>query len=138
MEERQCPSCPHKGPPSDFYESGGKRRPECKTCFKKQMRPRSADHYQKNRKQYIARNAARRAAIASLVRTFKTGKTCTDCGLPHPFWRLDFDHLGSKDVNLSAIAKTGWSNERVMAEIAKCELVCANCHRDRTQARQSI
>ena len=47
---------------------------------------------------------------------------------------LEFDHLSDKRTEVSMLVK-GWSWNTVMLEIAKCEVVCANCHRRRTYAR---
>jgi hypothetical protein len=49
---------------------------------------------------------------------------------------MDFDHIG--DDKTAAINKMVWrpvSEARLRAEIAKCEVVCANCHRERTHRR---
>jgi hypothetical protein len=40
---------------------------------------------------------------------------------------LDFHHLGDKDMVISQML--GMKDERLMAEIAKCVVLCANCHR---------
>jgi hypothetical protein len=48
---------------------------------------------------------------------------------------LEFDHLRDKSFNIgSKLVHCSW--EKVLAEIAKCEVVCANCHRRRTSARK--
>ena len=63
-------------------------------------------------------------------------KPCMDCGRTYPHYVMDFDHVrGTKDMNVSAGARNGWSPERLQTEIGKCELVCANCHRIRTFTR---
>lgn len=56
---------------------------------------------------------------------------CTDCGyIFHPS-AMDFDHVrGKKLVGIAQML--GWRMKRVLTELAKCELVCANCHRVRT------
>jgi hypothetical protein len=47
---------------------------------------------------------------------------------------MDFDHVGEdKTANVCRLMNHGW--QTILAEIAKCELVCANCHRIRTQKR---
>ena len=49
---------------------------------------------------------------------------------------MDFDHVGEgKVLNIGRMRSSGHSLEEIEAEIAKCELVCANCHRERTQQR---
>ncbi|WP_416875288.1 hypothetical protein [Kitasatospora sp. SC0581] len=67
----------------------------------------------------------------------KLARGCADCG-----WRgwargLDWDHVrGAKSANVSQLIaeRKPWSE--VAAEIAKCEAVCANCHRIRTAVRR--
>ncbi len=62
---------------------------------------------------------------------------CTDCGQCFPPCCMDFDHvIGSKTDNISRMIQQQYSLERVKEEIAKCELVCANCHRIRTRDNQ--
>lgn len=61
---------------------------------------------------------------------------CTDCGQRFPVECMDFDHkYGEKIKDVAKMVD--FSEEKLMAEIAKCELVCANCHRIRTKARKS-
>jgi len=45
---------------------------------------------------------------------------------------MDFDHVhGEKDGDISQLRwRVGAA--RLEAEIAKCEVVCANCHRERS------
>ena len=59
---------------------------------------------------------------------------CTDCGGRFPPECMDWDHLRDKKFDL-ANANTR-SPASILAEIAKCELVCANCHRIRTKGRR--
>ena len=58
-----------------------------------------------------------------------------DCGQSFPYYVMDFDHVrGTKIRNLSA----GWqsaSRSALEGELAKCEVVCSNCHRIRTFKR---
>ena len=59
---------------------------------------------------------------------------CMDCGVRYPFWIMQFDHVrGKKEFNLSAV--TGRAEQKVKDEIAKCDIVCSNCHDDRTYKR---
>lgn len=74
------------------------------------------------------------AARRDLIRNLKS-KPCTDCGsMFHPIC-MDFDHTkGEKLFNITAGARRPLSV--LMAEIEKCEVVCANCHRLRTLNRR--
>lgn len=58
---------------------------------------------------------------------------CADCGVQYPPYVMDFDHVGEKSLKISESFQT--SSTRLLNEIAKCELVCANCHRIRTHER---
>ena len=62
---------------------------------------------------------------------------CTDCGGSFPPCAMDFDHQdpGQKRYTVSRmIGRAG--SERIMAEVAKCDIVCSNCNRDRTYRRR--
>jgi hypothetical protein len=61
---------------------------------------------------------------------------CLDCGVRYPYYVMHFDHLGDKQFNLAEWSRMGaMSLKRLRREIAKCEVVCANCHAERTQQR---
>ena len=61
---------------------------------------------------------------------------CVDCGVEYPPYVMDFDHVrGEKVVNLSRLRNSRLAWAKLMAEVEKCEVVCANCHRIRTQTR---
>ena len=61
----------------------------------------------------------------------KVGKPCVDCGGNFPPECMDWDHI--KGTKRRAVAKIrGNSQKYILDEIEKCELVCANCHRIRT------
>ena len=71
------------------------------------------------------------------VAEMKVAAGCTDCGYDANADALEYDHLPGfeKVAAVSTLLRGGASWERVEAEIAKCEVVCANCHRIRTRAR---
>ena len=59
---------------------------------------------------------------------------CMDCGVRYPFWIMQFDHVrGEKLFDLSQAS--GRAEQKVKDEIAKCDIVCSNCHDDRTYKR---
>jgi len=76
-----------------------------------------------------------RARLASFVDEFKT-KPCHDCGNRFPTECMDFDHArGKKLGDVSAMVLKTKPIALIKAEIEKCEVVCANCHRIRTSRR---
>jgi hypothetical protein len=64
----------------------------------------------------------------------KEDSGCIDCGENNHIV-LDFDHLKDKKYNISRMIHDGFSWAAIKKEIAKCEVVCANCHRIRTHDR---
>ena len=56
---------------------------------------------------------------------------CADCGI-RELVVLDFDHLGDKVASVTTMANRECSLARLEAEISKCVVRCANCHRRRT------
>ena len=62
--------------------------------------------------------------------SFKEGQSCRKCGIVYPPYVLDWHHKNPKEklFNLSK-ASFRVSRSRLLAEMAKCELLCANCHR---------
>jgi hypothetical protein len=48
---------------------------------------------------------------------------------------LEFDHVGEKVASISRLVWDGAPRAAVDAEMARCEVVCANCHRRRTGRR---
>ena len=48
---------------------------------------------------------------------------------------LEFDHLRDKRLNVSALTNRAVPWDAIAEEMAKCEVVCANCHRRRTCVR---
>lgn len=62
---------------------------------------------------------------------------CADCGWSEWARGLDWDHVrGSKVAGVATLIANGRSWAEVLAEMSKCEVVCANCHRLRTDRRR--
>jgi transposase-like protein len=75
----------------------------------------------------VARNVAHLGAILSR-------SACVDCGQRDPLV-LEFDHVREKTANVTRLAWFGCSLATIDAEIAQCEIRCANCHRRITAKR---
>lgn len=59
-------------------------------------------------------------------------KPCQDCGVSYPPWVMDFEHpIGEKKFSIGE-GKRSRTRAALIEEIGKCEVICANYHRDRT------
>jgi hypothetical protein len=104
----------------------------CYPCQKTQMRR----HYEENKDKYADRARRRKDALMAVVERLKD-RPCADCGVRHPPWVMDFDHLDSskKLGSPSRLARDFGNEDVVRAEAEKCDVVCSNCHRHRTHLR---
>lgn len=66
-------------------------------------------------------------------------RPCADCGGNFDVCCMDFDHrVGTvKSYNVGSMFAHHYSRELIQAELDKCDLVCANCHRIRTRNRRT-
>jgi hypothetical protein len=96
------------------------------------------EHYAANRQRYIDQALAvkqrlRLERTRYLLQYFEE-HPCADCGESDPMV-LEFDHLRDKRFSIGGkLCTATWSD--ILAEIEKCEVVCANCHRRRTARRK--
>ena len=91
--------------------------------------------YENNRDVYRIKNQRKKENLKQIMRQHKS-KPCADCGGEFPFYVMDFDHRDANEKCLSVSRLVQYmSVERLLAEIAKCDVVCANCHRIRTYER---
>jgi hypothetical protein len=74
-------------------------------------------------------------AKKSWVIAYKLTQGCADCGFRSHHAALDFDHRPGTDKvrDIKSGQQLGW--KALQDEIAKCDVVCANCHRIRTYLR---
>ena len=86
------------------------------------------------RKRFNEWRRKRHAELALIVRDAKS-VPCADCEVSYPHYVMDFDHSRGEKLFTIATKPPGISEARLRAEIEKCDVVCANCHRIRTFQR---
>lgn len=95
-------------------------------------------HYRMNKSSYAASRRATVGRNEERVRRIKENSPCADCGNHFPYYVMHFDHIGDdKLTNISRLVyhdRASWS--KIQDEMDKCELVCANCHAERTYRRR--
>ena len=138
-ETRTCGRCGIEKPLNEFgfrYVTLGTRHSWCKDCFAEYKRL----WYERNRERHMARVKSATAVTLSRnhqrVWEYLALHPCVDCGETDPVV-LQFDHLRDKRRNIANMCRSfGWP--AILAEIAKCEVRCANCHTRRTARDQGI
>lgn len=136
-EERKCYRCGERKPVDAFAwrrREKGQRDSFCRPCRKAYGR----EHYLANRQRYVDQARANKQRLArermAYLLDYFVAHPCADCGENDPVV-LEFDHLRDKRFDIgSALSYRNW--ESILAEIDKCEVVCANCHRRRTGRRR--
>jgi len=148
---KKCPDCRVVKPEADYAKNrrtGDGLQYYCRACtaarglVSRQAHPvrhrvNTHRNYERNKAKIFARQKVlRRQRREELIARLKTG-TCVDCGGHFAACAMDFDHRPDT-VKLFQFGGSGlvrYSLEKTLAEIAKCDLVCANCHRVRTWRR---
>jgi hypothetical protein len=136
---RTCGRCGEPKPVEEFAwrrKSRGQRDNYCRPC----RAAYGQEHYLANRQRYIDLAQQRKRAVAAeraryLIDFFRS-HPCIDCGEDDPIV-LEFDHLEGKEFAIAkGLRDRNWQS--VLDEMAKCEVVCANCHRRRTARRRGF
>lgn len=133
--ERRCSKCGETKALTEFAiknKKTGLRSVWCRAC----RRAYGRDHYRKNRPAYLKRNNDRRKIerpkVKAQIDAYLREHPCVDCGRTD-ITMLEFDHRDptQKDWPVGELARSAeWP--RVLSEIQKCDVRCANCHRRRT------
>lgn len=129
-----CTKCAVLKVESEFpTRRNGKTHSYCLLCQRQYSKLHYAEHKLKHNESRAKRNKSHRLSVRKLIQAIKDHE-CTDCQKKFGYWVMQFDHV--RGVKKFDIGSFGWRSEvEVLAEIAKCELVCANCHADRTHRR---
>lgn len=91
---------------------------------REQGRKRCKENPEKVKKAYTEFRVRGREKLCAL----KKEKECSRCGLKD-FRVLDFHHRDPKEKSFDVARHSSRSKKAVENEIAKCDLLCANCHR---------
>lgn len=111
-------------------QAKGTRQWRCKPCQKIYR----TEHYQANKENIYRQIKTRQRELKNKIWDYKKTHPCMDCGETDPIV-LEFDHLSDKEFNVGDAGNFGYSWERILNEIRKCNVVCRNCHVRRTWQR---
>ena len=134
-----CTIC-HVKKPTLEYNKHAKTKDGLQSVCRDCNKARSRQYYKDNKIKHLETIKKRQKALIKaqreLVKSYKESNPCTDCGNFFPYYVMDLDHLSDKISIVSAMFGK-YSTKKILEEIEKCELVCANCHRIRTHMRAS-
>ncbi len=111
---RICGKCKRMKPLSEFYSNptrSSNTQIYCKQC----LNSYTTERFRRRKKQAVEYKGSR----------------CVDCGGVFPYYVYDFHHLDptQKEMQFNRLRRRSW--ETIKAELDKCVLLCANCHRIR-------
>ena len=135
LQTKRCSKCHLDKEIAAFPKRHSGRLRTNSYCFECQ-RIYSRAHYQRNKSRHNARRRRNQTVYVAknkeLMRQYLKGQRCVDCGISNPLV-LEFDHVrGVKRREVSIMLCSGFAWKRILEEIAKCEIRCANCHRVKT------
>lgn len=116
---RICNKCKEEKTLSEFTQRSGRPAGQmnttCRQCLLENL---------KQHRQHIRR----------VVNRWKELKGCSACGFKGKHYQLDLDHVDpkSKCSQNHRAFEPNWKMSRVKAELSKCVILCANCHREKT------
>lgn len=107
-------------PPTRSEQRSQRRR-------RRRQRDRDSQQSQSETKSY---NAEVRQELSRWLRDYKSQLSCTSCGFSHHA-ALDFHHIdpSTKNKAIGDFRGSVCTKEMILEEIAKCAVLCSNCHR---------
>ena len=118
---------------SEFHDSRTGQFSYCRDCRRAYDR---RYYHERGKAARQARKRARAMTERAWMAALKEGVPCADCGQIFPVWVMHWDHLPGYEKVGSISAMVGSRSRAItIAELRKCELVCANCHVLRTLSR---
>ena len=125
---KTCSTCKQQLPKSAFYKNTYKNdglQTYCKKC----AHNRRVEYYKENRTKEDARNKVTYAKYRQRFNEYKQTLHCAICGESR-WYVLDFHHTSdNKEQAIGTMVSQSARWEKLILEIAKCQVLCSNCHR---------
>jgi len=125
--EKSCSKCGCNRSASEFYR---RKNGYLSELCRKHFLERRHDGFARWRREKLP---IRKAMMRSLLEAYKS-RPCMDCSGEFPTYCMDLDHrdMTTKTASFSDLVRTCTTKEAFEAELVKCDVVCAICHRIRT------
>ncbi len=135
MRHKRCCICKRELLVSFFNKHARSKdglQSHCRDCNRERSQVYYQRHYEKHKKVVIARSKRVRQEHARRIFEFLETHPCVDCGETDPVV-LEFDHVRGRKISaVCSMLRLGKAWQRIVEEINKCEIRCANCHRRKT------
>lgn len=140
METKICNGCGGDPQPIVNFnwrnKAKGQRHRYCQSCQKKYQ----AGWYQRHKETHLANNKRNKTVARENLREriceYLKVHPCVDCG-EKDIVVLQFDHMKDKAFAIAVMIDRLYSWARVLEEIEKCQVRCANCHIRRTTSQRN-
>lgn len=135
MEKYKCKRCNRSKIRKGFGTTRNTRNKVCKKCCAEAVRRCYAglSGYKTKAKR---RHRERCIERSKFMLEYLKAHPCVDCGEKDPII-LQFDHLNPTEKSRDVTGMTNMGYQRIIEEIAQCEVRCANCHVRRTMKQQN-
>ena len=124
----KCSKCQCEKSENEFNFNKSKNRLEyhCKSCHSDYLK----NHYTRKKQYYKDKAKKWKEELRQWLREIKLELKCENCPENHVAC-LDFHHSdpSAKDGTISCFLQQGKGKDRILEEIAKCKVLCSNCHR---------
>ena len=127
--EKRCNKCGTVKPVSEFNKAKSKKdgyQSYCRKCNSDNLK----EHYTSNKEHYSKKKKNRRRKIKEFISKVKKNGKCTYCPENHEAC-LDFHHNDPKlkEHQVVKMVNNRFGKKRIAEEVAKCTILCSNCHR---------
>ena len=139
---KKCTTCKYDKELSEFNKNKSRKdglNTVCKECSRNRSKQYYAENGEIHKDNVVNRNRKHRKVLQNYVIQYLNNHPCTDCGNTD-LRVLEFDHLPQfiKSKDISRLLACCVSVSTLEKEIAKCDVVCANCHKIRTVERSPV
>lgn len=126
---KKCSICKEEKHDTDFCwkQKNIIRESKCRACKSAQSKLR----YKTYKPTQRVLESMRKKEMRQFLIDYKSKNPCVDCGEANPLV-LEFDHISKNNKSYTIATMHGNSKSKVLKEIEKCEMRCANCHAIKT------
>lgn len=125
-----CYTCKLKKPFNDFAKKRRNKdglQSECKLCCRAYRKQWYHNNIVLHKTNVAKRKKKAREDLKKFIDDLKSTSSCSKCGFSHPA-TLQFHHVRDKIMEISNMIFKPYSKKKVIEEIKKCIILCANCH----------